>query len=84
MQNKFSFNQSQSKSFGQYQQRPAGNVPEWFEQQKQETQNKQTASPSPAEGTAVDVGKMLRQLNANKVKQARRGGRAHDFELQLQ
>jgi DnaD/phage-associated family protein len=63
-------NQRQSKSFGQYQQRPAENVPEWFEQQKQENQNKQAASPSPAEEPAVDVGEMLRQLNANKVKQA--------------
>lgn len=63
-------NQHHPRGYGQYQQRPAENVPEWFEQQKQETQNKPTISASPAEEPAVDVGEMLRQLNANKTKHA--------------
>ncbi|WP_097042677.1 hypothetical protein [Terribacillus aidingensis] len=39
-------------------------------EKQQETQNKPVAPTSPTEEAVVDVGEMLRQLNANKVKQA--------------
>jgi DnaD/phage-associated family protein len=60
-------NQQQSRSYGQYQQRPSENVPNWFEQQKQ--QDLQVKAAVPAEDIP-DAGELLRQFNANKAKQA--------------
>lgn len=60
-------NQHQPRNFSQYKQRPSENVPEWFEQQKQ--QELQVKAAVPAEDIP-DAGELLRQFNANKAKQA--------------
>ncbi|MGG1595601.1 DnaD domain protein [Terribacillus saccharophilus] len=60
-------NQHQPRNFSQYKQRQPENVPEWFEQQKQ--QELQAKAAVPAEDIP-DAGELLRQFNANKAKQA--------------
>ncbi|MFP7170801.1 Lin1244/Lin1753 domain-containing protein [Terribacillus sp. 7520-G] len=60
-------NQHQYQNYGQYHQRPAETVPDWFEQQKQ--QEIQAKAATPVEDLP-DAGELLRQFNANKAKQA--------------